>query len=44
MDEFWTNPTVKMLYTRSQNYTNIMVGKHGIYIFKVVVVVVVVVI
>ena len=27
-----------MMYTRSQNYTNMMVGKHGIQTFEVVVV------
>ena len=29
-----------MTYTRSQNYTNMVVGKHGIQTFKVAVVVV----
>ena len=29
-----------MTYTRSQNYTNMVVGKHGIQTFKVMVVVV----
>ena len=28
-----------MMYTRSQNYTNMVVGKHGIQTFVVVVVV-----
>ena len=31
--------TVKMIFTRLQNYTNVMVGKHGIQTFKVMVVV-----
>ena len=38
MCDFWTIPTAAMTYTRSQNYTNIAVGKHGIQTFKVVVV------
>ena len=39
MHEFWTIPTANMRYTRLQNYTNMVVGKHGIQTFKVVVVV-----
>jgi hypothetical protein len=39
MNEFWTIPTADMTYTRLQNYTNVMVGKHGIQTFKVMVVV-----
>ena len=39
MYEFWTATTVNMMCTRSQNYTNMMVSKHGIQAFKVVVVV-----
>ena len=38
MHEFWTNPTVIMTYTRSQNYTNMVVGEHGMQTFEVVVV------
>ena len=37
MGEFWIIPTVDMAYTRLQNYTNMVVGKHGIQTFKVVV-------
>ena len=36
---FWTIPTANMTYTRSQNYTNMAVDKHGIITFKVVLVV-----
>ena len=36
---FWTIPTTKIMYTRSQNYINLVLGKHGIQIFEVVVVV-----
>ena len=39
MHEFWTIPTANMTYTRSQNYTNMVVDKHGIQTFEVVVVV-----
>jgi hypothetical protein len=39
MLEFWTIPTTNMTYTGSQNYTNMVVGKHGIQTFDVVVVV-----
>jgi hypothetical protein len=39
MHEIWTNSTVNMTYTRSQNYTNMMVGEHEIQSFEVVVVV-----
>ena len=39
MHKFWTMPTANMMYTKSQNDTNIVVGKHGIKIFEVVVVV-----
>jgi hypothetical protein len=41
MHEFWTISTVNVTYTRSQDYTNMMVGKHEITIVVVVVVVVV---
>ena len=30
MHESWAIPTVNMTYTRSQNYTNMMVGEHEI--------------
>ena len=30
MHEFWTTPIVNMTYTRSQNYTYMMVGEHRI--------------
>jgi hypothetical protein len=36
MDEFWTIPTADVTYTRSQNYTNVMVGEHEIQTFEVV--------
>ena len=39
MSEFWTIPTTNVLYTRSQNCTNMVVGEHGIQTFKVVLVV-----
>ena len=39
MHQFWTVPTVNMTYTRSQDYTNMVVDKHGIQTFKIVVVV-----
>ena len=38
MDKFWTIPTANMMYTRSQDYTNTMIGKHEIQTFKIVVV------
>ena len=38
MHEVWTIPTTNMMYTRSQNYTNMVVGKHKIQTFKVVIV------
>ena len=44
MHEFWTILTAHMTYSRSQNYTNMMVDKHEIQTFKVVVVIVVVVV
>ena len=34
MHESWTLPTANMTYTRSQNYTNMVVGKHGIPTFS----------
>ena len=37
--DYWTIPTANMMYTRSQNYTMMVVGKHGIHTFKVMVVV-----
>ena len=38
MHDFWTIPIVIMTYTRSQHYTNMAVGEHGIQTFEVVVV------
>jgi hypothetical protein len=38
MDEFWTIPIANMAYTRSQTYTNMMVGKHGIQTLKIMVI------
>ena len=29
MHDFWTIPTADMMYTNSQNYTNMVVGEHG---------------
>jgi hypothetical protein len=42
MHEFWTIPIANVMYTCSQNYTNMVVGEHGIQTFEVVVVVVLV--
>ena len=39
MHEFWTIPTSNMTYIRLQNYANMVVGKHEIQTFEVVVVV-----
>ena len=39
LHEFWVIPIAKMTYTRLQNYTNTVVGEHGIQTFEVVVVV-----
>jgi hypothetical protein len=39
MLDFWTIPTINMMYTRLQNYTNMVIGKYGIQTFKIVVVV-----
>lgn len=39
MHGLWTIPTVNMTYTRSENYTNMVVGKNEIQIFKVVIIV-----
>ena len=36
---FWTNLIANMMCTRLQNYANMMVGKHGIQTFEVIVVV-----
>ena len=44
MHGIWTISTFSMKYTRSQNYTNMMVGKYGIPTFEVVFVVFVVVV
>ena len=41
MHEFWTIHIVNMMYNTSQNYTNMMVGEHGIQTFEVVIVVVI---
>jgi hypothetical protein len=38
MQQDLTIPTTKMTYNMSQKYTNVMVGKHGIQTFGVVVV------
>jgi hypothetical protein len=38
MHEFWTIPTTDMTNTRSQNYTNMMVGEHRTQKVKVMVV------
>ena len=40
MHEFWIISTVNMTYTRSQNYTNMMVGEHGMQTFEIMVVVI----
>ena len=40
MHEIWTIPTTKMTYTRSQNYTNKVVGENEIQTFEFVVVLV----
>ena len=37
MHDLWTSPTTNMIYTRSQNNTNMGDGKHGIQTFEVVV-------
>ena len=37
--ELWTIPTTNMMDARSQNYTNMVVDKHGMQTFEVVVVV-----
>jgi hypothetical protein len=39
MREFWTIPTTDMTYTKSQNYTNMVVDKHKIQTLKVKIVV-----
>ena len=38
MHEFWTTPIANMMYTRSQNYIAMVVGKHGIQTFKVMII------
>ena len=35
MHEFWTFSTSKKAYTRSQNYTNMVIDKLGILAFEV---------
>ena len=37
--ELWTIPTTNMTCTRSQNNTNMVVGKHGLQIVEILVVV-----
>lgn len=39
MDDFWTIPIASMVYTRWQNYTNMVAGGHGIQTLNLVVVV-----
>ena len=39
MHEYWTILTVNMMYTRSQSYTNVVVGRHGMQTFEIVIVV-----
>ena len=39
MHEFWTIPIANMTYMGSQNYTNMLVGEHGIQTFEFVIVV-----
>ena len=39
MHEFWIVPITNVTYIQSQNYTNMVVGEHGIQALKVVVVV-----
>ena len=41
MHEIWTIPTANVMYTRLQNYTNLMVGENAIQTFDGVVVLVV---
>jgi len=36
MHEFWTIPIANMMYTRLQNYTNLVVGKYGIQTIVIV--------
>ena len=38
MHQLWTIPTAIMMYTRSHNYTNLVVGEYGMQAIKVVVV------
>ena len=38
MHEFWTIPTINMMHSRSQKYTNVVVGDYEIQTFKVVVI------
>ena len=35
MHDFYTIPAANMTYTRSQNYTNMMIGKYGLQTFEV---------
>ena len=38
MYKIWTIPIINMMHSTSQNYTNMVVGEHGIRTFKVAVV------
>ena len=38
MHEIWTIPTTNMMYTRSQNYTNMVIGEYVIQTLEVVIV------
>ena len=37
--EFWTIPTTNLMYNKLQNYTNMVVGEHGIQTFEVMIIV-----
>ena len=39
MHEIWIVPSANMMYTRSKNYINLVIGEHKMQTFKVVVVV-----
>ena len=38
MHEFWTIPSFNMPYTRSQNYTNMVISEHGVQTFEAMVI------
>ena len=38
INEFWVIPITNMTFTRLQNYTNVLVDKHGIQTFEVVII------